>query len=81
MREAEEKAARMQKDAAFLLEQEAKQMRLDLQREAVEAALAAAEELLTKRVTPADQERLAEEFLAVARAEASARTGRTGGAS
>jgi F0F1-type ATP synthase membrane subunit b/b' len=64
VKEAEEKAARMQKDAAFLLEQEGKQLRLDLQREAVTAALAAAEELLKKRVTGADQERLAEEFLA-----------------
>jgi F0F1-type ATP synthase membrane subunit b/b' len=54
----------MQKDAAFLLEQEAMQMRLDLQREAVLAALAAAEELLKTRVNQGDQERLAEEFLA-----------------
>jgi F-type H+-transporting ATPase subunit b len=64
VREAEEKAARMQKDAAFLLEQEQKQLRLDLQRDTVLSALAAAEELLRKRVTPKDQERLAEEFLA-----------------
>jgi F-type H+-transporting ATPase subunit b len=64
VKEAEEKAARMQKDAAFLLDQETKQMRLDLQREAVLAALAAAEELLKERVTQGDQERLAEEFLA-----------------
>ncbi len=63
VREAEEKAVRMQKDATFLLDQEMKQMRLDLQREAVEAALLSAEELLSKRVTQADQERLAEEFL------------------
>jgi F-type H+-transporting ATPase subunit b len=63
VREAEEKAVRMQRDAAFLLDQETKQVRLDLQREAVEAALLAAEELLRKRVTSADQERLAEEFL------------------
>ena len=47
-----------------MLEQESKQLRLDLQRETVLAALAAAEELLQKRVTGADQERLAEEFLA-----------------
>ncbi len=64
VKEAEEKAVRMQRDAAFLLEQEAKQMRIDLQRETVEEALLAAEELLKKRVTPADQERLAEDFLA-----------------
>jgi F0F1-type ATP synthase membrane subunit b/b' len=63
VKDAEEKAARMQKDAAFMLEQESKQLRLDLQKETVLAALGAAEELLKKRVTPADQERLAEEFL------------------
>jgi F0F1-type ATP synthase membrane subunit b/b' len=63
VKEAEEKAARMQKDAAFMLEQEAKQARIDLQRETVLAALAAAEEILKKRVTAGDQERLAEEFL------------------
>jgi F-type H+-transporting ATPase subunit b len=64
VKDAEEKAARMQKDAAFMLEQESKQLRIDLQRETVLAALGAAEELLKKRVTGADQERLAEEFLA-----------------
>jgi len=63
VKEAEEKAARMQKDAAFMIEQEAKQLRLDLQKEAVLAALTAAEDLLKKRVTGADQERIAEEFL------------------
>jgi F-type H+-transporting ATPase subunit b len=64
VKDAQEKAARMQKDASFMLEQESKQVRLDLQRETVLAALGAAEELLKKRVTGADQERLAEEFLA-----------------
>jgi F0F1-type ATP synthase membrane subunit b/b' len=64
VKDAEEKAARMQKDAVFMLEQESKQLRLDLQKETVLAALGAAEELLKKRVTGADQERLAEEFLA-----------------
>jgi F-type H+-transporting ATPase subunit b len=62
--EAEAKAERMRKDAQFLVEQELKQVRVDLQREAVEAAIAAAEELLRKRVTQADQERLAEDYLA-----------------
>ena len=38
VKEAEEKAARMQKDATFMLEQESKQLRLDLQRETVLAA-------------------------------------------
>ena len=62
--EAEAKAERMRKDAEFLVEQELKQLRVDLQRDTVEAAIAAAEELLKKRVTPADQERLAEDYLA-----------------
>jgi len=61
--DAEAKAERMRKDAEFLVEQELKQMRLDLWREAVEAAVSAAEEMLKKRVTAADQERLAEGFL------------------
>jgi F-type H+-transporting ATPase subunit b len=62
--EAEAKAERMRKDAEFLVEQELKQLRVDLQRDTVEAAITAAEELLKKRVTPADQERLAEDYLA-----------------
>jgi len=64
VREAEAKAERMKKDAEFLVEQEIKQLRVDVWREAVDTAVAAAEELLKKRVTPADQERLAEEYLA-----------------
>ena len=69
--EAEAKAERMRKDAEFLVEQELKQLRVDLQRDTVEAAISAAEELLKKRVTPADQERLAEDYLAdLARAPA-----------
>jgi F-type H+-transporting ATPase subunit b len=61
--EAEAKAQRMRKEAEFLVEQELKQMRQDLWREAVEAAVSSAEEMLKKRVTAADQERLAEAFL------------------
>jgi F0F1-type ATP synthase membrane subunit b/b' len=64
VRDAEVKAERMRKDAEFLVEQELKQIRGDLWRDTVEAAVAAAEELLKKRVTPADQERLAEDYLA-----------------
>jgi F-type H+-transporting ATPase subunit b len=62
--EAEAKAARMSKDAEFLALQELKQVRQDLWREAVEAAVQAAQELLKTNVTSADQERLAEEYLA-----------------
>lgn len=64
IREAEEKAVRMTKDAEFLIEQEIRQMKVDLQRSTVELAVTAAEELLRKRITPSDQERLAEEYLA-----------------
>jgi F-type H+-transporting ATPase subunit b len=64
VRDAEAKADRMRKDAEFMVEQEIKQIREDLMRETVAAAVAAAEELLKKRVTPADQERLAEDYLA-----------------
>jgi ATP synthase F0 subunit b len=63
VREAEEKAARMEKDAKFLVEQESKQLHAELTRNAVEMALTAAEELLKKRITSADQERLAEDYL------------------
>ncbi|MGD0529742.1 MAG: ATP synthase F0 subunit B [Polyangiaceae bacterium] len=62
--DAEAKAERMRKDAEFLVEQELKQIRQDLWKDTVEAAVSAAEELLKKRVTPADQERMAEDYLA-----------------
>lgn len=62
--EAEAKAERLRTEARFLVEQELKQIKQDLWREAVEAAVAGAQELLTTRVTPADQERLAEDYLA-----------------
>jgi F-type H+-transporting ATPase subunit b len=64
VREAEEKATRMERDAKFLVEQELKQMKIELTREAIEMATSAAEELLKKRITAADQERLAEDYLA-----------------
>lgn len=62
--EAEEKAARMRKEAEFLIEQQVKQLREDLTREAAESAVAAAEELLQKATTSFDQQRLAQEYLA-----------------
>jgi len=62
--DAEAKAERMRKDAEFLVDQEMKQIRLDLWKTTVETAVATAEELLKKRVTPADQERIAEDYLA-----------------
>lgn len=61
--EAQEKAERLKKDAEFLVAQETKQMSQTLWREALETAVSAAEGLLKERVTEADQERLAEEYL------------------
>jgi F0F1-type ATP synthase membrane subunit b/b' len=54
----------MRKEAEFLALQELNEVRHQLLRETVEAAVLAAHELLTATVTTADQERLAEEFLA-----------------
>jgi F0F1-type ATP synthase membrane subunit b/b' len=62
-RTADEKAARIERDATFLLEQEKKQTQLDLVRETVEKAAREAEALLKSNVSTADQERLADEFL------------------
>jgi F-type H+-transporting ATPase subunit b len=64
LRSADEKAARLARDAEFLLDQEKKQTKIDLVRETVEKAAADAEELLRKNVSAQDQERLAEEFIA-----------------
>ena len=63
--EAEHKAARLRHEAEFLIEQQAKQLRLDLMREATEGAVAAAEQLLLRATTTYDQQRLAQEYLAL----------------
>jgi F-type H+-transporting ATPase subunit b len=81
MKEAEEKAERMRKDAVFRLEQELKELRADLQREAVERATAMAAQLLRERVTPDDQRRLGDEYLASLDAMARDRTASGGRAS
>jgi F-type H+-transporting ATPase subunit b len=61
--DAEAKAERMRTDASFLVLQELKQIRQDLWRDALDAAVTAAEQLLAERVTSADHERLAEDYL------------------
>ncbi len=61
--QAEEKAARMRKDAGFLIEQQIKQLREDLTREAANAAVLAAQELLQTSTTDSDQDRLADAYL------------------
>lgn len=61
--EAKERAARMTRDSATLVDQERKQASFDLRRSTAEQAVARAEQVLTERVTDADHARLAEEFL------------------
>ncbi len=61
--QAEEKAARMRKDANFLIEQQIKQLRQELTQQAATAAVLAAQSLLQERTTDADQDQLAEAYL------------------
>lgn len=61
--DAEHKASLMRKDAEFIIEQQAKQLRADLTREAADNAVRAAEQLLLRATTTYDQQRLAQEYL------------------
>lgn len=61
--DAEHKAARMRKEAEFLIEQQAKTLRNEITRESTEGAVAAAAELLLRATTTYDQQRLAQEYL------------------
>jgi F-type H+-transporting ATPase subunit b len=62
--EAEERRARLRRDAELRVEQERKAMRDELLREAVLAATTAAEALIHEQMAAADQERMAADFLA-----------------
>lgn len=81
VKEAEERAERMKKDAQFLLDQEMKQLRVDLQKYAVDAAMRAAETALASKVSPQDQERVADEFLSMLGKPPTTSQRPTGGAS
>jgi F-type H+-transporting ATPase subunit b len=61
--EAEHKAARMRKEAEFVIEQQAKTLRNELTKESTDGAVAAAAELLLRATTTYDQQRLAQEYL------------------
>ncbi len=61
--EAEQKAHRMRQEAEFLIAQRVKQLESTLTREAVDAAIQAAEEALTKNTNAEDQTRLAQAYL------------------
>jgi F-type H+-transporting ATPase subunit b len=61
--EAEQKAARMRREAEFIVEQYVKQLRSDLTREAANAAIQSAEALLLTSTTSHDQQRIAQDYL------------------
>jgi F-type H+-transporting ATPase subunit b len=62
-KESAERRERMLADATFRVSQESKALRDELSREALEAALDAAEELIEKSLTKADHDRLAAAYL------------------
>lgn len=63
LKEAEEKATRLRRDAEFRVDQELKQAQRDLLLDAVDGSVGAADELLKSRIQAADQERLANDYL------------------
>lgn len=62
--EAEERRARMRRDAEFRVEQELRAARIALMQQAVSDATSAAEEIIRKRTAQADIDRMSEEYLA-----------------
>jgi F-type H+-transporting ATPase subunit b len=73
--EAKERRARMERDARTLVEQELKAARESLLRDTVRAAVKSAEQTLTAKVGDADQQRLADEYLAQIKASGAALRG------
>jgi len=61
--EAEDAAKKIKADADFLAQQELKVARQQVRKEIARLAQAAAEKMVERHVTPADQERIVEEFL------------------
>jgi len=74
--EAKERRARMERDARLLIEQELKAAHELLMLEAGKAAIAAATERIQSRMTGADQQRIADEYLAGLRQSAAGLRGR-----
>jgi F-type H+-transporting ATPase subunit b len=64
IREAEERAAKLRADAAYLLDQELSEIRRTLLAETVDHAVRLASELIGQHGTPSDHDRFAEVFLA-----------------
>jgi F-type H+-transporting ATPase subunit b len=78
--EAQERADRMKRDADRLVEQERKQVHLDLLNETVDLAVHEAAQLLEKSVTADDHARLAQDLLAELAARPAAKTTTRGAA-
>jgi F-type H+-transporting ATPase subunit b len=77
--EAQERADRMKRDADRLVEQERKQVQIDLLKETVDLAVREAAQILEKSVTADDHARLAQDLLAeLARRPAAGRARATG---
>lgn len=72
--EAQARAERMRVEGVQAIEQEMRALREDLRREAVLAAVSAAEEAIRKNVSAADQVRLVDDFIAALELEAKARS-------
>lgn len=70
--EAHARGERMRAEGTQVIEQEMRALREELRREAVVAAVAAAEEAVRKGITAADQVRLVDDFVAAIEAEAKA---------
>lgn len=62
--EARARAERMQREGESMIQQEVQQLRSDLMREAVEAAIASAEQTIKTAMDTSDHHRLADEFVA-----------------
>ena len=61
--EANRRAERMGQDGQFAIQQEMKQLRDDLMRQAVESASTSAEKAVRAQISPTDQGKLADEYL------------------
>jgi F-type H+-transporting ATPase subunit b len=65
--DAAKRGEKMRAEAQFLIEQQLKQLREDLTKEAIDAAIRTAEGILRQGTSAADQERLANEYLGTLR--------------
>jgi F-type H+-transporting ATPase subunit b len=63
LREARDRAGRMQREAVHLIEQETKAARQDLMKETVRAAFVAAEDMLRKQANAMDHQRIADDYV------------------